>query len=63
MRRWPFYAVIILLLATNVSRLSFNKALQVWNDPVCAVFFVGQLICWAIAMAIKSSTPAPPASQ
>lgn len=57
MRRWPFGLVALTLFLINILRLGTNSALRIWNDPVCAIFFVGYLICCAIALAIKPSAP------
>lgn len=52
--RWPFVLTAALLFLINMSRLGNNQDLRVWNDSVCAVFFVGYMICISIATAIRT---------
>lgn len=62
MKRWPFGAAAALLICINMLRLGSDIKLRIWNDPVCAIFFVGYVICIAIALAIRTTTSsAPPA--
>lgn len=57
LKRWPFGWCAFMLLMFNLWRMGNDTKLRVWNDPVCAVFFVGYLLCCAIAISIR--TPAP----
>jgi hypothetical protein len=53
LKRWPFAVTALVFFLINVFRLNSNQQLRVWNDPVCAIFFVGYMLCIAVIMSIK----------
>ncbi len=57
MKRWPFAIAGCTLFIFNILRLGSNSTLRVWNDPICAIFFVGYLICCALTCAVTTHAP------